>query len=279
MPGFFAIPSGPIGYYLKKKYHIPYIIRFCGGDIPGFQDRFKVVYKLLGPFEKQIWKQASALVANSQGLKELAEKFYDKKEIKIITNGVDVEWLQTSKEEKKASDHIDILFVSRLIKRKGLQHILPQLQAVQDAVDLLIALTIVGDGPYREHLEMLVKEHKLENTVHFVGQKNKTELPMYYQNADVFILPSKKEGMSNAVLEAMASGLPIVMTPCEGSAELVQGNGYVIGVNEFGDKLITLCKDDKLRNQMGEESLKLVHEKFQWESIADEYLKLLDSLG
>ena len=81
---FFGIPSGPIGYWLKKKYHVPYIIRFGGGDIPGFQKRFKWVYKFISPAIKVLWRNADALVANSNELKKFAESFYCKKSIKPL---------------------------------------------------------------------------------------------------------------------------------------------------------------------------------------------------
>ncbi len=72
MPVFFGIPSGPLGLYLKRKYEIPYVIRFGGGDIPGFQDRFSVIYKLIGPAIKAIWRNSDALVVNSSGLRKMA---------------------------------------------------------------------------------------------------------------------------------------------------------------------------------------------------------------
>lgn len=235
---FFAIPSGPVGYYLKKRYKLPYLIRFGGGDIPGFQERFRFLYKLLGPFEKIIWKDADALVANSQGLKSLANRFYDKREIAIITNGVDENQFSaidsSGMGDRQQSDgEVRLLFVSRLIERKGLQFVIPMLSELNEKSGRRVSLLIVGDGPYRPHLEKITAEHKLEGLVSFVGQKDKKELPSYYRQADIFILPSRKEGMPNVVLEAMASGLPIVMTACEGSRELIDGNGYAVPVGAF----------------------------------------------
>ena len=273
---FFAIPSGPVGYYLKKRYKLPYIIRFGGGDIPGFQERFQFIYKVIGPFEKLIWKNAAALVANSQGLKKLAMAFYNKKEIGIITNGVDEKWMNTKAPAYDNNDEIRLLFVSRLIERKGLQLVLPEIQHINRETESRVTLTIVGDGPYRQELERIAAENHLSDLVTFVGQKNKAELPVYYQAADIFILPSKKEGMPNVVLEAMASGLPIVMTPCEGSEELIKENGYAVPVSEFAQKLICLCKDQNLRWQMGKVSRQLVRERFCWEGIAKQYLELME---
>lgn len=275
---FFAIPSGPVGYYLKKRYKVPYIVRFGGGDIPGFQDRFRIIYKLIGPFEKIIWKNAEALVANSRGLKELAKNFYCKKEIQVVSNGVDATFFKENI-EKKETEEYRILFVSRLIERKGLQFIIPQLKTLQESCKKTIMLTVVGDGPYREILEKLVEAEGVSAYVKFVGQKSKSELPDYYKNADVFILPSKKEGMPNVVLEAMASGLPIVMTPCEGSTELIDGNGYIAKAEAFSEKLKILAEDNVLRLQMGRRSVDMVHEKFLWDGVAKKYISILEGIS
>lgn len=273
---FFGIPSGPIGYMLKKKYKLPYVIRFGGGDVPGFQERFTKVYKIIAPAIKLIWKKADALIANSQGLKDMALDFYNKKPFDVIPNGVDTEVFYPSVKEE--SDEFKILFVSRLIERKGLQFIIPQLKKIQDSTEKSVKLIVVGDGPYRETLERIAEENHVSDMVEFVGQKGKEEIVPFYQNADLFILPSSKEGMPNVVLEAMACGLPIIMTPCEGSAELICENGYKAERKEFADYIIKLIGDNEMRKEMSINSNKRVKNFFSWKHIVNEYLETLDRL-
>lgn len=273
---FFGIPSGPIGYMLKKKYKLPYVIRFGGGDVPGFQERFTKVYKIIAPAIKLIWKNADALIANSQGLKDMALDFYNKKPFDVIPNGVDTEVFYPSVKEE--SDEFKILFVSRLIERKGLQFIIPQLKKIQDSTEKSVKLIVVGDGPYRETLERIAEENHVSDMVEFVGQKGKEEIVPFYQNADLFILPSAKEGMPNVVLEAMACGLPIIMTPCEGSAELICENGYKAERKEFADYIIKLIGDNEMRKEMSINSNKRVKNFFSWKHIVNEYLETLDGL-
>lgn len=273
---FFGIPSGPIGYMLKKKYKLPYVIRFGGGDVPGFQERFTKVYKIIAPAIKLIWKNADALIANSQGLKDMALDFYNKKPFDVIPNGVDTEVFYPSVKEE--SDEFKILFVSRLIERKGLQFIIPQLKKIQDSTKKSVKLIVVGDGPYRETLERIAEENHVSDMVEFVGQKGKEEIVPFYQNADLFILPSSKEGMPNVVLEAMACGLPIIMTPCEGSAELICENGYKAERKEFADYIIKLIGDNEMRKEMSINSNKRVKNFFSWKHIVNEYLETLDGL-
>ena len=276
---FFGIPSGPIGYYLKKKYNLPYVIRFGGGDIPGFQDRFTQLYKFISPAIKSIWKKADALVANSQGLKELAENFYSKKEILVIPNGADLNAFDSGKESKLevTLNTINLLFVSRLIERKGLQDIIPYMLKVRDychSKGKSLIIHIVGDGPYKDNLIELVKKYNLQDTVIFHGQKIKSELPAYYKNADIFIFPSRKEGMPNVVLEAMSYGLPILMTPCQGSEELIDGNGYVTSADDFADKLMEMLSDESKLKEQGRQSQQLIHDVFSWERTSEKYIRL-----
>lgn len=245
--------------------------------------------KLIGPAIKMIWKKADALVANSIGLKKLAEDFYDKKEILVIPNGADLNAFEEKDNDYKSiayteachDENINLLFVSRLIERKGLQDIIPQLSEIQQQSQNIgknIKFQIVGDGPYRETLEKLTEVHNLQDVVAFYGQKNKKELPEFYRNADIFVFPSRKEGMPNVVLEAMSYGLPILMTPCQGSDELVDGNGKVAKVYEFGKILVDmLSKPDELKT-MGKRSKYLIKEAFSWEKTAEAYMALFDKI-
>lgn len=272
---FFGIPSGIIGYWLKKRYKLPYIIRFGGGDIPGFQERFKYIYKVIGPALKVIWKDANALVANSEGLREFARKFYDRKAIDIIYNGVDIEKFYPNYDKRKP-EQINLLFISRLIERKGLQFIIPELKSIQSGTDKQIKLTVVGDGPYREKLEELVEQYGVTDMVTFIGQKDKEELLPYYQAGDIFVFPSKREGMPNAVLEAMACGLPVIMTPCEGSKELIEGNGVIASAEEMGKTLKNVVGNAQQLEVWSKESRNRAEMLFSWNSVVESYLGIIN---
>lgn len=278
---FFGIPSGPIGVYLKKKYGIPYVIRFGGGDIPGAQKRFSLVYKILSPAIRSIWRNADALVANSAALKQKAQQFDSRYPINIISNGVDSDFFTRAEpvDLKNPNGQLNILFVSRLIRGKGLQYIIPEMKRINTVCRREVLLTIVGDGPYRGELEKITSESDAGPYVAFEGKKNKQELYEYYSRADLFILPSESEGMPNVVLEAMAMGLPILMTPCGGSKELVADNGRIVPIERFVVALIEMCNDEQGCIDMGRQSELRARMEFGWQERAKEYIAIFERSG
>lgn len=268
---FFGIPSGPIGLSLKRKYGLPYVIRFGGGDIPGAQKRFAFVYSVLSPYIRAIWKNADHLIANSEVLKNRAQQFEKRYPISTIPNGVDTNRF-FRRTQYEADNDIRMLFVSRLIEGKGLQYVIPRMQEINDKVGRKVSLTIVGDGPYRQNLEALAEK---SINVTFLGRKEGEKLIECYDEANLFILPSLSEGMPNVVLEAMAMGLPIAMTDCGGSKELIDGNGIVAPIERFVDELIVMAQGQESFYRYSEISLKRATEEFSWIQTAREYEKIL----
>ena len=258
---FFGIPCG----YIAMKLGLPYIVSLRGSDVPFYNKRFEKLDKLFfKKLSRKIWRNSKATITNSDGLKELALESSPKQKIGVIYNGIDVEKFKPLKAKKK-SKKLTLISTGRLIKRKGYQYLIPAIKNPD------IKLQLIGDGNLKKELEQSAKENKAD--VEFLGKKSHKEIIKYLQKADVFILPSLNEGMSNSILEAMACRLPIITTNTGGSKELIKGNGFVIkkrNINELKNAIQKFIDDPKLIKQMGDRSRKLA-EKMSWESMTGKY--------
>lgn len=272
---FFTVPCGYMAMQLSRKYHVPYIVSLRGADVPGYSERFTLLYNILRPLTRQIWKRALHVVSNSAGLRTLALTTNPQQEISIIPNGIDIEDFRPA-EKKEDDGYVRILCVSRLTPRKGIQYLV-------EAVDLLltknpeqkIELWIAGEGNATESLKQQVSELKREKNIKFFGLVKHSDLRQFYQTADIFCLPSLNEGMSNTMLEALASGMPIVATVTGGTEELVSDgeNGFYVkqkSAEDLAEKLETLIRDASLRKQFGEKS-RMRAEKMSWNNVASAY--------
>src|SRR6266508_2541050 len=115
---FFGVPSGAIAWLIKMVYQIPYVISLRGGDVPCFRPYdFHFYHKLVAPFLRIIWKNASAVIANSNGLRHLAVTFDPRFEIPVIPNGVDLESHKTMEHDWSSPR---LLSVGRIVHQKGL---------------------------------------------------------------------------------------------------------------------------------------------------------------
>ena len=131
--------------------------------------------------------------------------------------------------------------------------------------------------PRRDFGSQLPKS-RLGDAVTFTGFVSREEMPEIYRDAVIFVLPSESEGMSIALLEAMAAGLPVVHTRTGGAEELVREgtNGYTIDwadVEGLSRVLARLVADPSARARMGSESRKIAS-RFSWREIAEQYRSL-----
>jgi glycosyltransferase involved in cell wall biosynthesis len=275
---FFTVPCGFLSLVLKWQYKIPYIVSLRGADVPGYAERFSFIYNLLKPVIKTIWKNSSAVVSNSQGLKDLALKSREGQEIDVIYNGIDTEQFFPKPELKNTmSQFIITTGASRVTQRKGLNYLI---EAVAQLLpkDPNILVKIMGDGDAKDELEKLAKNLGIENNIKFIGRIPSENTTPHYQEASLFVLPSLNEGMSNAMLEALASGLPIIATDTGGTKELLNDgeNGFIVKMKDSSDiaeKIEKLIQNPELRQKMASESRKIA-ENFSWKKVASQYAEI-----
>jgi glycosyltransferase involved in cell wall biosynthesis len=274
---FFSVPCGFLSLIFKKRYGIPYIVSLRGADVPGYTDRFSFVYKVITPLIKIIWEKADAVISNSEGLKDLARKTNPDQKIGIIYNGVDTQNFQLDPLgfSGSSNSHVfRILCISRLTERKGIRYLIEAMKLLVPKYPL-IRLKIVGEGDAKEALEEQVEKLGLREKVEFAGRIKHDKLPKIYSDSQIFVLPSLNEGMSNTMLEALASGLPIIATDTGGTKELVEdgGNGFIVNMRDgqdIAEKIESLVSDRELCSRMSKKSRKRA-EGLSWKNVAERY--------
>jgi L-malate glycosyltransferase len=278
---FFGVPCGAMALCLGKKYKLPYIVSLRGADVPEFSERFSFLYVFLRPLIRLIWRRAKFVISNSEGLKQLAQKTNSEQKIEIIPNGVDIQMFKPAA-EKKQSGYVRILSVSRLTPRKGLRYLIQAMKILLENPSLVekvkIELQIIGDGDEKNALEQLSNELGISYAVKFLGRISHENLAPYYSEADIFCLPSLNEGMSNTVLEALATGMPIVATKTGGTEELVLDgkSGFFVAqksAEDLAEKLESLINDEALRLRFGQAS-RAGAEAMSWKNVAEKYVEL-----
>jgi glycosyltransferase involved in cell wall biosynthesis len=175
-----------------------------------------------------------------------------------------------------------VLFVGNLVKRKAVDTFIEALKNLKESFPDFYAI-IIGQGEELEQLQSLVKDYALTTNVEFLGWLPRNKLSDFYSSADVFVLPSLSEGHSVAILEAMASGLPIIASKAGGNKESIEEgiNGLLFETSNdriLAEKILTVLSDDKLKNQMSINSSRLYQEKFSSNTQIKEHLKLYNSL-
>lgn len=185
---------------------------------------------------------------------------------------------------REAGDILVVGTVGRLTPVKDQQLLLRAaalLRAAQPGLARRLRVLLVGDGPLRDSLQALAGELGLRDVLWMAGDRD--DVPELLQLMDVFALPSLGEGISNTVLEAMASGLPVVATAVGGNLELVEEgvSGLLVPSGDAAalcDALATLLADDGLRARCGERARESVSARFDWERAVREYKGVYDGL-
>ncbi len=256
-------------------------------DLDGSNRKYRLMRRALNPFIHRY-------IAVSRDLQEwlilgigIAER-----RVAQIYNGVDQQRFLSRPDARPALEPADFLpenavllgTVGRLAEVKDQQTLLRAVQlllAHQPELRKRVRVVLVGDGPLFADLRQLAVTLDIDDLVWMPGDRS--DIPELLSMLDIFVLPSLAEGISNTVLEAMASGLPVVATRTGGNPELVEGgrNGYLVPVADpaaLADILAKMIADPSATRRMGAEGRRFVDEKFNWDRTVRQYLSIYDEV-
>lgn len=230
---YFALPTGALAPLWVRWTGRPYVVALRGSDVPGYDGGapLALLHRLLRFMTRRILAGASHVTANSRSLRQLAQRSFPGLRIQTITNGVCTTTFRPPGQRRREG-RPRLLAVSRLVRRKGLEDLIASLASPRLSA---CTLTLVGEGRLRARLQALARSEGVSERIEFAGRLHGESLSDCYRAADCFVLPSHAESCSMSLLEAMASGLPVVAARTGGIPELVEDgvNGRLF---EAGDR-------------------------------------------
>lgn len=199
-----------------------------------------------------LYRRADVLTANTKGVMESLAPLFQARELSLLPNPLPMP--EISAAVGTSGDRDGFVTVARLVPQKGIDVLIRALE-LASGVAADWTLTLVGDGPERSSLEQQVQAAGLQSRVGFLGFR--ADPQTFLLRSGVFVLPSRYEGMPNALLEAMAAGLAVVVTDASpGPLEVVEDgvNGLVVPSDDaqaLAGALERLAANPDLREQLG----------------------------
>lgn len=229
-------------------------------------------------------RHAVVVVLSSRMQDYLIAHGFNMPDIRLIPNGVDIAHFHPISTPPAPADRPGVVVcVSILRYEKGIDVLLQAWRLVQKqlAQSSQAQLIIVGDGPLQEQLEYMAQALGIADSVEFAGLQS--DVPIQLHRGNLAVLPSRFEGMPNAVLEAMACGLPCVATRVSGSEDIIQHgiNGLLVEPQDYesmAKALLTLLCDPVLAKKYGDAARRRIEQHYSLQQIMDMYVELYQRL-
>jgi len=217
-------------------------------------------------FWMQCYDRADRIIAVSEfSAADLASRGVDRNKIETVPNGVDTDtyYPGSSSIEFKEWDQI-LLYVGPLMERKGLEYLIKAMPNVLSEHPNT-GLIVVGSGEEKPLLK-IANDQDVCDHIQFEGFVPEDKLPDYYRAADVFVFPSLLEGFGMVLVEAMASGLPVISTTASAIPEVVGDSGLLVPPRDEINLAATVCDllDSGELDQWGTWAQTRVQNKFTW---------------
>ncbi|MDD5152965.1 MAG: glycosyltransferase family 4 protein [Candidatus Pacebacteria bacterium] len=270
-------------FFKMYKPDVEYLLTLQEGDpVEYIKNRVRFVY----PLFKLIFTRANFVQTISNYLAGFAREMGYGGPLEVVPNGVDILRFGVSYETEdlfslkqtlgKQPGDVFLVTTSRLVKKNGVDDVIRALPLLPSQIKFLV----FGQGSDEPQLRALADTLKVSDRVKFLGQISHDEMPKYFKISDIFIRPSRSEGLGNSFLEAMLCGIPIIGTPVGGIPDFLfdpyknadkEPTGVFAQVNnpESIAKQVKLLMEDKsLCARLVANAKKLVLEKYDWNLIA-----------
>jgi glycosyltransferase involved in cell wall biosynthesis len=278
--GYTSFMSILLGVLLKK----PSLLKLASSGIGG--DISRARRTAWGRLCLLMATKASRIIAVSTTVgQELLDEQVSPAIIAAIANGVDVHRYDRHLDKRAMRKRINlpenntVIFTGRLSSEKGVDFLIRGFVQLKNAQPC--QLLIIADGPERENIVQLIKECKAGDSVLLVS--GAADVAPYLAASDVFVLPSRFEGLSNALLEAMSCGLPVISTRVGGSKDLIQDgvNGLLVDIDneeQLAGAMGLVFGDRQLAESLGKNARETVKAKHDISKIADAYIAFYKNL-
>jgi glycosyltransferase involved in cell wall biosynthesis len=270
----FILPDGLLAARLRHTLGLRYVVTAHGSDVPGYNPhRLRLAHRVARPLWERASDAAEVIVCPSRSIEALVKRRAPSLRTSVVPYGVDSARFRADAPRLKR-----ILVVSRLLRRKGVQHLL---RAV-DGLPLEHEIHIVGDGPYLRTLRGIADRTRAKVVFHGWLDNDSPRLKSLFESSDIFVLPSERENFPVALMEAMVAGLAIVTTRDSGCEEVVGDTGVLVAARDVAGlrgALIELTADPERCRALGIAARARAERDLSWEAIGDAYLQLYERHG
>jgi glycosyltransferase involved in cell wall biosynthesis len=273
----------------------PYVYGSLAAELAGHRRRimsrrslnnYRARYPLLGRLERMLHRRTDGLIGNSRAvLDQLQTEVDDFSKLALIYNGVKVPEQITASEREStryslqiADDVLVIANVANLFSYKGHEDLIEALALVKNEISRPWMLLAIGrDQGTGAQLRQRAKALDLESNIIWLGER--AAVDQLLRGSDIFVLPSREEGFSNALLEAMAVGVPVIATAVGGNLDAIVDDESGILVRprdprELATSILRLAGDPALRRRFAAEARRRMQQKFSFEACVRRYEKL-----
>lgn len=246
---------------------------------PAQRDQFRMA------LDRFVFHRADRVIANGAEVCSHLERIYGvpPRNIELVENGVDFKRLSPSRSRTEVRNEWGaepedpvLLFIGRLHPVKRLPLLIEALPFLNTDYPT-VRLWIVGEGEERESLESLTSRLGLRERVTFLG--NQTEVGDLYASADLFVLPSESEGMPNVVIEAMAAGLPVLVSDGAGCGTVIESekNGWIFtegSVETLAKTLRKILENNEIRISVATAGQRTILDRFSVDRMSSSFCEI-----